>query len=202
MGYCCRPLISEFQKRAKEINSSIVKGEKYPVQDLTMYILNSEASKMGRRKYLKKPDLQDIVERLKTMYPVHAGSHLFVRSVNHLPGQMQEMMELHPCWKVEWFWQGEYKAECSGIYEDRYRPFDMSSVHGRIADTINFCNWDKGYMLWQESLFRPGVEVFYEGKAFWHLDKEGPVVQKATMLTCVYDMDHVVTLTVVSVSSS
>lgn len=60
--------MAEFERRGKDVNKKIFL-DFYVFQDLPMYILNAEAVVTGKRRYLKRPDLSDVTQRLRTMYP-------------------------------------------------------------------------------------------------------------------------------------
>lgn len=160
-----------------------------------MYILNTEATVSHRRRYLKRNDMVDVTQRLKIVHPLVEDVKIPECRLGDLPKELAEIVEMGPAWKVEWFYSGYYKSDASLMYVERFRPNEMSSLMGRITDTVGLCNWEKAFALWEESLFRPGTMVFYEGRAFWQAQTSDPVVQKVMMMSVVLDLDHVITVT-------
>jgi hypothetical protein len=137
----------------------------------------------------------DVTQRLKIVHPLVEEFKIPEMRVGDLPKELAAVVENGPTWKVEWFYSGEYKSDMSLMYVERFRPNEMCSIMGRISDTVGFCNWEKAFALWEESLFRHGIRVFYEGRAFWQSGTSNPVVQKVTMISAVLDLDHVITVT-------
>lgn len=176
------------------MNAKII-SDFYLFQDLPMYILNAEATVNGRRRYLKRHDMVDVSQRLKIVHPMVEEYKIPDCKIAELPKELADVVEMGAAWKVEWFYCGQYKTDMSLVYAERYRPNEMSSLLGRVADTVGFCTWEKAFALWQESLYRPGIKVFYEGRACWQGSVGDPVVQKAVMISVILDLDHVITVT-------
>lgn len=188
------PATGEYQKRSKDVENKI-RAEFYLFQDLPMYILNTEATIQKRPRYLKRYDMVDVTQRLKIMHPLLEESKIPEKRIGDLPKILSEIVEMGPTWKVEWFYRGGYTVDMSLLYAERFRPGDMGSLMGRVADTVGLCDWWKAFALWEETLFRPSQRVFYEGSANWQGSFMDAVRQKVVMMSVVLDLDHVITVT-------
>lgn len=183
-------------KRAKEVQRRLAANE-FPFVDLAMYIIQVHATRVHFKGLLKKPEMDDVRQRLKIMWPL--CEDLPTMSVGSLPLWITEKLQGLPVWRIEWFWDGSYVCSKTPAWKKRF-THSFGGEHGiykMVRDTLGFSRFEMPFKMWLESLFRPNEMIYYEGKAFIH-DMEQLEVQKCTMISVVYDYNHVMTITYIT----
>jgi hypothetical protein len=183
-------------KRARDVETRVREGL-MGFQDLSIYLLNVEATRAHWRKYLKRKEAMDVLERLRTMHPVMDREDIPGPSKKYLPESMKALLDGRSVWCVEWFYEGKHTVEASPQYASRYLGVPHPKISSRLADMVGFCKWDSAMKLWIESLWRPDNVIFCEGTAY-HFDVAEKREQKVRMISHIYDFEHVVTVTVVT----
>jgi hypothetical protein len=190
------PAELEMEKRARDVEKQVRDGF-MGFRDIFIYLLNAEAVRTHWRKYLKRKESLDVLERLRTMHPLLEKDDIPNPTMTHLIPAMKALLDGREVWCVEWFYEGRRMVKPSDIYKDRYLGVCQGKASSRIADMIGFCKWDSGLKLWIESLYRPGQVIYCEGAAY-RFDSQEKKNQKVRMLSHIYDFDHVVTVTIVT----
>jgi hypothetical protein len=171
-----------------------VRRGKLGFQDISLYIINSNAVRLHVKRYLKPVDQRDVLERLRIVYPLVEGEPAPNPTMSNLPENMKSLMDGREMWRVEWFYEGRYSAMSSEEYDEKFKLEELRgfNVFTRIKDTVGFSKWDSALRLWFESLYRPDQLVFYEGKTIYGDH------QKLRMISHIHDHDHVLTMSVVT----
>lgn len=191
----CIPKADEMKRRVSHVEKQFREGA-YGFQDLPMHLLNLEACRRKLTKLLKRKEQVDVVQRLRTMYPLANGLDIPAPLLNNLPASMKALKDGRDVWRVEWFYDGRHTAMSSTNYADRYLH-PVKNTISKFQDMVGFCKWESAIKLWMESLYRAEQTVFYEGWAYC-LDSKRMIRQKVRMQSYIYDSDHVVSITVVT----
>ena len=190
----------EFVKRSQLVQADI-RQHTFEHSDLGLYTLHLNAVRAHKKMVFKKADLTDVRQRLQVMFPrghdipqegrLEKLSPVALAFVDSVSGK--------GLWKVEWMYEGRYYSRVSPIYQLRFRPGMKGArdVYSKMTETLQFDKKEMGHKLWLESLHRPEQVVFYEGWAF-QLDTECIVRQKASMMSFIYDFEHLVSITLIS----
>lgn len=165
--------------------------------DMAMYIMQVHASKRHYKTLLRRPEMVDVTERVKIMWPLKTD--LPTIGVGQIPLEIVSKMNGTPLWKVEWFWDGSIISSKTPQWKERFKfsYCGERGVYQMVSDTMGFSKHDMAMKMWLESLHRPGQYIYYEGKAFMQGSGELKV-QKATMISTIYDYNHVMTVTFVT----
>jgi hypothetical protein len=148
----------------------------------------------------KAQDMKDVKMRVETMWPpTKLLPALLV--VDFLPMACLNLINKFPlgAWKVEWMFNGSYEVHKNDLYKQRYLMMGKrgKEIYSKLWDGMGFAKFDMAYKMWLETLFRPGQIIRYEGNAFL-LDQNIVKPQVARMITHVYDFDHIVTVSVIT----
>lgn len=166
------------------------------LDELALYILNAEAVRNRQRKYLKRDDQLEVLQRMRAMYPLLDDNEIPKTHLDHLPENLEELLEEHEIWKVEWFYRGMNVFVESAMWQENF-SYPKGRTSWKVADMAGFCRWHSLIQLWSDSLVYPDQEVFYEGLAV-HKGVSTPIMQKARVMSHIYDHDHVITLICIS----
>jgi hypothetical protein len=193
-------LDDEFIKRALTVQKNLLEGV-YEHCHLAVYNLNAHAIKTHKRKLLKSQDMKEVKRIVSEKWPI-SNSIPHVRIVDKLPPKCLEFLKEYPvaAWKVEWMFNGGYDFQMNDLYKGRYQKFSRNKERGvytKLWDTMGFSKIDVGLKLWIESLYRPDRIIRYEGNAYL-IDVKAVKFQTARMMTHVYDYDHIVSVTVIT----
>lgn len=186
-------------KRACLLQQNLIDG-KYEHNDVVAYALNSHAIKTHKKKLFKRHDMSDVLDRVKTLYPL-AEYVPSLMIVDNLPSYCIEFMRKYSgsAWKVEWMFNGTYDYQSNGLYTSRYMKYGKCKergIYSKLWDGMGFSKVDTGYKLWVESVYRPGQVVKYEGNAFV-ADTKTVICQVARMMTHIFDYSHIATITII-----
>lgn len=172
-------------------------------QDIVVHLLNLEASRRKITKYMRRKEQVDVLQRLRTIYPIVRSIDVPSPILGNIPAHFKAMMDGRDVWRVEWFYNGRHMAMSTQEYDERYlgEAIKVRNAVTKLRDMVGFCKWDSAVKLWMESLYRPDQIVYYEGRAY--LQNSGKTVyQKVRMMSHIYDSDHVVSITVVTDQAS
>jgi hypothetical protein len=163
--------------------------------DLALYHIQLNATQQHQKTILKKADLRDVRDRIKSIYP-ESGEPIPPMGKEHLPQDLKDFIKGE--WKIEWVYKGNIIEETSEQYKKmfQYNKKGVKVVYSKVVDTLGFSRWDMAFKMWIESLTRPGKVVWYEGQAF-RMDTKKTCMQKASMMTIILDYDHLITVTTV-----
>lgn len=184
------------EKRARDVENCIREGA-LGFQDQFIYLLNVEAVRAHWRKYVKRREAMDALDRLRATHPLLPRGDVPTPSMKNLPGNMSALLDGRDVWCVEWFYEGRRTVKVGSTYQARYLGVPHIKISARISDMIGFCDWRTAMKLWVESMWSPDNVVCCEGTAFY-FDVQEKREQKVRMMSHIYDFDHVVTVTVVT----
>ena len=147
---------------------------------------------------MKRKDALDCLRRLTSLWPLKAAEQIPPTTRDGLPVELLAMT--HGSYKIEWHYEGRITILMSDDYKNKYRykVGKNRPVYRKCLDTMGFSDYTMAMKMWIESLHRPGHVINYKGKAAIHTSVE-LVIQSATVVSLVYDYDHFITLTQVTV---
>jgi hypothetical protein len=191
-GKICIIGLDEIDRRIKDLDRKIREGE-LVLDEFALSLMNAEAIRSHRRKLFKRTEQVKVLDQVRAQYPIVPNLNV-VPSLINLPENIRSLIEGQELWRVEWF----LKGMIVGISSDRwmrnlYYPARTFSV--KIVEMGNFCEWSTMIQLWSDSLVYPGRLVYKEGLGF--SDEYGIRRQRASVLSHVYDYDHVVSVMVI-----
>jgi hypothetical protein len=178
-------------RRIKDLDRQVREGD-LVLDEFALFLMNAEAIRGHKRKLFKRTEQVRVLDQVRIQFPIVPNLNLSP-SVSSLPEYLRVMIEGQDLWRVEWFLGGVVIAISSDQWmRTMYYPTRSFSV--KVVEMGGFCDWTTLIQLWSDSLVYPGRLVYKEGLGF--SDEYGIRRQRASMLSHVYDYDHVVSATV------
>jgi hypothetical protein len=167
--------------------------------DLAIYTLQLNARKQHKKMLIKAIEMREISKRLANKFPLMT-TPAPITTIQGLPVCFGGLIKNFDSdvWMIEWMYQGDYLSHESDSFKKRFR-FNLKGYKGfyrKVVNTLGFSKYQTAYKMWVETLTRPQQSIFYEGLAY-QFDRRKVVMQKACMMSCVLDFEHVITVTTI-----
>lgn len=174
-------------KRARNLDRRIRDGD-LVLDEFAVFLMNAEAVRAHKKRILSRLDQVDVLNRIRELHPVLGGLNV-KPSMEKLPSHLKALVEGHDLWRVEWFLQGMAVAIRSDGWRKSWNE-PRPKLSFKIAEMGGFCDWTVMLRVWSDSLVHPDRLVFKEGMGFH--EEVGMKMQRVSMISHVYDYDHVV----------
>lgn len=179
-------------KRARNLDKRLREGDLL-LDEFAVFLMNSETVRAHMKRMLRRPDQVEVLSRIREMYPAVSGLNV-EPSVEKLPGHLKALVEGQELWRVEWFLQGMTVAIRSDKWEKSWNDPKMK-MSFKVVEMGGFCDWTVMLRVWSDSLVHPDRLIFKEGMGFH--EEGGMRMQRVSMISHVYDYDHVATAIVI-----
>ena len=173
---------------------------KYP--ELAMHTIHLEASRSHRRLIFKRPELEEVRNRLRGRYPHVSKDDIPHTALVSLPFSLKEFMASYDytttAIKAEWMYSGLYTNFVNETYKERMylgRNGDRN-MYKKVVDVMGLSEYDMAFNMWMESVDRPQMLIKYDDIAY-HRGLGCAVQTGVRMMSVVVDFEHIITVTVV-----
>lgn len=128
-----------------------------------------------------------------TMYPPLEKHNIPKVDSAYLPEVIKGFLTGRDVFQVVWMYNGNIQFMQSTSFKSRFAINRCGEKRlYKIVETYGFSDYDAGHKMWLESLYNPGVTVFYEAKAY-RQDLKTTVMQKVKIVSVVVDYCHIIT---------
>lgn len=163
------------------------------LDEFAIFLLNSEAVRGHRRKIFKRSRQVEVLDRVREQFPLIP--RLKVRpKLEGLPENLVELISGRELWRVEWYLRGMVVSTSSDRWREMWtEPF--YNLSGKFVEMAGFCDWTVMLRLWSDSLVHPDRLIYKDGLGV--SNEGGTRKQRASIMSHVYDYDHVVSAMIV-----
>lgn len=163
------------------------------LDEFAIFLLNSEAVRGHKRKMFKRSRQVEVLDRVRRQFPLRPGLNVQT-SVEALPDHLQDLLCGQSLWRVEWILRGMTVAICSNDWRFSWCE-PLRNLSTKFVEMGGFCDWTVMLRIWSDSLVHPDRTIYKEGMGY--TEEHGMRMQKASMISHVYDYDHVVSAVVI-----
>lgn len=153
--------------------------------------MNTEATRMRAKRFSTREEQLETLPQLRADFPLLKEAEIPKPSAAAAPKIISDLLAGHEFWRVEWFVRGMVLITESEKWRD-FLCVSRRKVSNKIMCTGGFLWEDAMMRVWSDSLYYPDTIIWYEGMA-WYSEEIGLVKQRVSMVSHVYDLDHVVT---------
>lgn len=189
MGRVCVPRVDEFYRRGRDLEERI-RNRDFKMHPLGRYLLNTEAVRMRAKKFNTREEQLQVLPQLREQFPLMQESLIPRPDEKTLPPILSDLVRDQRFWRLEWFFNGMGLVKESDDWRELLHV-PRRKLAEKIASMGGFLWADAMMRVWSDSLYYPDTIIWYEGMA-WYCEDVGLVKQRVSMVSHVYDLDHVV----------
>lgn len=163
------------------------------LDEFAVFLLNSEAVRGHKRKIFKRSRQVQVLERVRRQFPLRPGLNVKTNTED-LPDHLQDLICGQKLWRVEWILRGVTVGVCSNEWRLSWCE-PLRNMSTKFVEMGGFCDWTIMIRVWSDSLVHPDRVIYKEGMGY--TEERGMGMQKVSVMSHIYDYDHVVSATVI-----